>query len=409
MSNSKKPEFTTYPPRGVFYYLFFNRSPYGACLPAGRDLMVKIFHACLTLVLLEFICTGKVVSQDPDNPARTVKIGLLIQDSSYTSALQGAEMAVRIANEKVGMKGLKFQFVFRSMEGPWGTGSKQAVNLIFEEKVWALFGLHDGRNAHLVEQAATKSQMVFLSAWSGDLTLSQAFVPWFFNCVPNDNQQAASLIEEIYSKRKFNKIAVVSGNDYDSKMTRNSFLKSVNESGKPDPVQFNYEDYSLNLNDLSDGIKKAKVNCIVLFCPPKTSIKITRHFRQKEINLPLYGSLMLLNENELSTQELEVYDNILSVPSGNWTGPENMSFRQKFQKTYNRIPGTVASYSYDGMSVLIEAIRNAGSDDREMIQKSLKSINYIGVTGLIQFDDKGNRSGDLKIMKTKGGVPVSWE
>jgi ABC-type branched-subunit amino acid transport system substrate-binding protein len=192
-------------------------------------------------------------------------------------------------------------------------------------------------------------------------------------------------------------------------MTRNSFLKSVNESGKPDPVQFNYEDYSLNLNDLSDGIKKAKVNCIVLFCPPKTSIKITRHFRQKEINLPLYGSLMLLNENELSTQELEVYDNILSIPSGNWSGPENMSFRQEFQKTYNRIPGMVASYSYDGMSVLIEAIRKAGSEDREMIQKSLKNIHFNGVTGPIKFNDKGNRLGNFELMRTKGGVPVSRE
>jgi len=65
----------------------------------------------------------------------------------------------------------------------------------------ALFGSHDSRNAHLVEQAATKSQVVFVSAWSGDPTLSQAFVPWFFNCVPNDYQQVASLIEEIYYKR----------------------------------------------------------------------------------------------------------------------------------------------------------------------------------------------------------------
>ena len=45
-------------------------------------------------------------------------------------------------------------------------------------------GSHDGRNAHLVEQVATKSQVVFLSAWASDPTLSQAFVPWFFSCVP---------------------------------------------------------------------------------------------------------------------------------------------------------------------------------------------------------------------------------
>jgi branched-chain amino acid transport system substrate-binding protein len=362
----------------------------------------------MNLVIGAFACLGTLVCQIPDNAAN-IRIGLLVPDSKSIAAVQGAELAVRKANEKGGLNGHHFQLVVRSMEGPWGTGSKEAVNLIFEEKVWAILGSHNGRNAHLVEQAATRSIVVFVSAWPGDPTLSQAFVPWFFNCVPNDNQQAASLIEEIYNKRKSDKIAVVSGDDYDSKMTLDCFLKSVKKSGKPDPVQFNYEAYSRNLNDLSDEIKEAKVNCIVLFCPPKASIKITRHFIQKEINLPLFGSLMLLNENELSTQELEVYDNILSIPSGDWSGPENLTFRQKFQNTYKRMPGMVASYSFDGMSVLIEAIRDAGSSDREKIQKSLKNIRYKGVTGSIQFDDKGNRSGNFKMMRIKDGVPISSE
>ena len=146
--------------------------------------------------------------------------------------MQGAELAIREANEKGGLNGFRFQLIVRSMEGPWGTGSKEAVNLIFEEKVWALLGAHDGRNAHIVEQAATKSIVVFVSAWASDPTLSQAFVPWFFNCVPNDNQQASSLIEEIYNKRNFNKVAVISGDDYDSKMTLNCFLKASAKSGK---------------------------------------------------------------------------------------------------------------------------------------------------------------------------------
>jgi branched-chain amino acid transport system substrate-binding protein len=362
----------------------------------------------MNLVIGAFACLCTLVCQIPDNAAN-IKIGLLVPDSKSIAAVQGAELAVREANEKGGLNGRHFELVVRSMEGPWGTGSKEAVSLIFEEKVWALLGSHDGRNAHTVEQATTRSIVVFVSAWTSDPTLSQAFVPWFFNCVPNDNQQAASLTEEICNKRKFKKIAVVSGNDYDSKMTLASFVESVKKSGKSDPFQFNYEAYSLNLNDLSNEIKKAKVNCIVLFCPPKASIKITRHFIQKEINLPLFGSLLLLNENELSIQEIEVYDNILSIPSGDWSGPENLAFRKKFQNTYYRMPGMVASYSYDGMSVLIEAIRNAGSSDREKIQESLENISYKGVTGSIQFDDKGNRSGKFKMMRMKDGVPVSSE
>jgi len=404
-----KPEITPHPPEGGFYYRFLNKSPYGACLPAGRDLGVKIFHAFMTLLLLIFISTGKTVSQITKNSDLTVKIGLLIPDSESIAAIQGAELAIRKANEKGGLNGRHFQLVPRSMEGPWGTGSKQAINLIFEEKVWALLGSHDGRNAHLVEQAATKSQVVFVSAWSGDPTLSQAFVPWFFNCVPNDRQQVASLIEEIYNKKKFNKIAVVSGNDYDSKITMDNFLKSVKKTGKPDPVQFNYGNYIQRLNVLTDEINKIDADCILIFCQPGASSKLVREIRLKGLNLPLFGSIMLLNEDEISPEDLKIYDNILSVPAGDWSVPEFTNFTQEYQKAFNKMPGMVASYSFDGTGVLIEAIRNAGSDDRELIQKSLGRIRCDGVTGQIQFDDKGNRSGNFKMMKTLNGVPASRE
>jgi branched-chain amino acid transport system substrate-binding protein len=341
--------------------------------------------------------------------SETIKIGLLIADKKSIAARQGAEMAILEANKKGGFNGRPFELVVRSMEGPWGTGSKEAVNLVFEEKVWAIMGSHDGRNAHLVEQAATKAGVVFLSAWASDPTLSQAFVPWFFNCVPNDLQQAASLIEEIYNKRNINKIAVVSGNDYDSKMAMESFLKQTKLAGKTSPVQFSYENSSQDFNVLADQINKADVNCIIFFGQPSASLKIIQLIRQRNMSQPVFGTLSLLDENKLSEQELQNYEKVILVPSGDWSGSKNSAFRQEFQKTYNKLPGMVAAYAFDGMSILIEAIRNAGGPDREKIQKSLAKIYYKGVTGLIQFDDRGNRSGTYDLMYIRNGLPVTVE
>jgi branched-chain amino acid transport system substrate-binding protein len=367
-----------------------------------------IYQVCL-IIALTIITSGIAFTQNPHNSGRSVKIGLLIQDSSWSSAIQGAGLAIKNANENGGLRDLKFQLVFRSMEGPWGTGSKQAVNLIFEEKVWALIGLHDGRNAHLVEQAATKSQVVFLSAWPGDPTLSQAFVPWFFNCVPNDNQQAASLKNEIFEIRKYRNIVVVHGKDYDSEKSFGSFMNFVKKSGKPDPLHFDIEDYVQKSGILADKIIKSGAGCIVLFCQPSASLELVRQVKKKNPVLPVFGPLSILNENELSVQEMKYFDNILSVPAGEWPEAENQNFRQEFEKIYGKMPGVAASYSYDCMSVLIEAIRQAGNSDREMIQKSLKNIRFNGVTGPIQFDDKGNRMGNFEIRKTKNGVPITFK
>jgi branched-chain amino acid transport system substrate-binding protein len=86
--------------------------------------------------------------------------------------------------------------------------------------------------------------------------------------------------------------------------------------------------------------------------------------------------------------------------------PKSTAFRQEYQKSWKRIPGMVASFAYDGMNLLIEAIKRAGAPDREKIQESLKIINYEGVTGLIRFDEKGNRLGPFKTTELKNGIPV---
>jgi branched-chain amino acid transport system substrate-binding protein len=367
-----------------------------------------IYQACLIITLIIFT-SGIAFAQDQSHPGQFVKIGLLIQDSSWTSAVHGAELAISKTNDNGGLNGQKFQLVVRSMEGPWGTGSKQAVNLIFEEKVEALVGLHDGRNAHLVEQAATKSQVVFLSAWPGDPTLSQAFVPWFFNCVPNDNQQAAAIFKEIYEIRKYRNIVVVHEKEYDSEKSFASFINIVRKSGIPDPLQFNIGDYVQKTDILADKISDSDADCLILFCEPPVSLKLVRQIKKKNLLLPVFGPTTLLNENILSFEELKDFDNIISVPADKWPEAENQIFRKEFEKKFGYVPGIVALYSYDCMRVLIEAIRQSGNSDREMLQNSLKNIRFNGLTGPIQFDSKGNRLGEFEMMKTKNGLPITFK
>ena len=375
----------------------------------AAELPEIVFQVSLMIVLPVFVCTVNVFSQNIENPQHPVKIGFVIQESSYMAAVQGAELAILTANEKGGFNGQHFELVVRSMEGPWGTGSKQAVDLIFEEKVWALLGVHDGRNAHLVEQAAAKSEVVFLSAWSGDPTLSQAFVPWFFNCVPNDNQQAESLISVIYNNRKFRKVTVIHSNDYDSKMMLNSFTKSAVKQGESDPLLLNYENYSERMENLTGKLREESTDCIVLFCQPSASLKTIKQIKKAGLNLPVYGSLNILNENELSAEQLQEFDNLLMIPSGEWQETGKLKFMKDYEKKYGKMPGLAASYSYDAVKIIIEAIKEAGSSDREKIQKSLETIIHKGITGSIQFEERGNRIGKFEIMRTKDGLPLKWE
>jgi len=371
--------------------------------------LFKLFSTTCLIVVLQvlFVLEGKTI-QSPKGSEEAVKIGLLIPDLLSGEARQGAEMAIKYANENGGYKGHPFQLVVRSMEGPWGTGSKEAVNQIFEEKVWAIMGSSDGRNAHLVEQVSAKARIVFLSAWATDPTLSQAFVPLFFNCVPNDIQQADALIEEIYNRRKITRLAAISDNDYDSKLALESFVKKAKNDKKTVPLTFSYDSTTDSFNGVIDKIIKANINGIILFGKPSGSLKQISRIRQRKMTQPVFGSLSAIGDNKMSDQELKDLEGAVFVSSGHILGSKGSAFRNEYQKRYGNIPDAEAAFAYDGMNMLIEAIRDAGLD-REMIQKSMAKIHYNGITGPIQFDDKGNRSGKVSLMEFKNGIPIAVE
>jgi branched-chain amino acid transport system substrate-binding protein len=331
----------------------------------------------------------------------TIKIGFLIPDKTSKAALYGAEMAINKANKEGGFRGKPFKLVAKTLEGPWGTGSKQAVSLIFDEKVWAILGSHDGRNAHPVEQVSTKARIVFLSAWATDPTLSEAFVPCFFNCVPDDNQIADAIIEEIYNKKKLNNTAIISDNSYDSRSGVTCLGKKIRKSGKSDPYLIVYEDAGKDLNEIINKVDKKKPDCIIMFGKPGISAHILESI-SKEIKY-VVGSPALLDENELSDYDLKNFENVNFILSG--INRETATFRTEYQKIYGNPPGLVASYGYDGTNCLIRAIRIAGLDRIE-IQKSLSKIRFEGVTGMIQFDDKGKRTGTPVFMKMRNRVLV---
>jgi branched-chain amino acid transport system substrate-binding protein len=363
------------------------------------------FGAWLIPVLVFFFLSATFEANSALATADTVKIGLLIPDDNSQAAVSGAELAIRQANEKGGIKGVHVKLVVRSMEGPWGTGSKQAVSLVFDENVVALIGSHDGRNAHLVEQVAAKSGVVFLSAWSGDPTLAQAFVPWFFNCVFNDFQQADALTEEIYNRRKLNKTVVVSDKSYDSQSALNSFLKNLKKEGKPEPLLFSYDSTDKDISDLTVKIISSETGCVVLFVHPPASVKIIKQIRLNDKNMPVFGSFELLDENHISEKDLKDYEKIAFVSSADLSGRAGISFSEDYKKTYGNIPGVVAACAFDGLNLLIEALQTAGNR-RENIQKALTEIKYQGITGTIQFDEMGNRKGNPVFVEIKNGIPV---
>lgn len=68
----------------------------------------------------------------------------------------------------------------------------------------------------------------------------------------------------------------------------------------------------------------------------------------------------------------------------------------------------VTAIGYDTYFTALEALKAAGSTDREAVLKAMPSVSFTGVTGLIEFDATGDAKRDSVFIKTVDTSAGSW-
>lgn len=344
--------------------------------------------ACLAFLFCTVGNGSGLWAQSSTHPqSKSIVLGLLLEDSTTVEEIYGAQFAADEINRKGDVRQIVLSV--NSMEGPWGIGSKKAVDLVFDQQAWALVGLLNGRNSHLVEQVAAKTDVPFLSAWAADPTLSKAYVPQFYNCAPNSEQQGRAILNDLLEKRRFDSWILVSDGDYDSRIAVES-LKNIDDFQK-NPAA---EHFNCSSNDafeaLIQTISEKNPKALVVYCEPELSLELIDFLRARGVSLPVYSSLSLLDETTCSRLVSGRYEEVYFLGSGTWMTDRESDFAREFHSKFGRYPGAKAAYAYDAVQILAQAIVKGNSDPKKLKQ-SLSKTSYTGKTGLIEFDRFGNR------------------
>lgn len=337
-------------------------------------------------------------SSKPD----TINIGFILSGENHLSAKHAAQLAIQNANNKVDKRNQYLNLIVRSANGPWGAGSNELVKMVHNDEVSAIIGSLDSRNAHLAEQVAAKTHVVFLSTWAIDPSLSQAFVPWYFRCIPNAQQQAKTLANAIYKSSEKEIVGIVSDNSYENSFILNCFKKEAYLLSEPQALTFNLVNFSQqNIVELLNQISKSEVKKLVFFTSQETAQLVLEGIKSQDLNFDIYGTIALVGNivtNQFFKAEANGVKDYLSSPIGK-------SFLRKFEDTYGYRPDAKAAYAFDGMNVIIAAMRNS-EQDREKLREAVSAIQFEGVTGMIHFDEKGNRLGGAELIQIENGIPL---
>lgn len=79
------------------------------------------------------------------------------------------------------------------------------------------------------------------------------------------------------------------------------------------------------------------------------------------------------------------------------------SFVKAYEERYGSIPSGLTAQAYDSMGIILTAIENGNSADRESIKNEMYKLSYKGVSGLTEFNEKGDAMKTYKWLMIKDG------
>lgn len=362
------------------------------------------YTLALLMALPLYTCLAGHPASGADQESGSIPIGLLIPDSTRREAITAARMAIDAANDQGGFHGIPFTLVVRSTEGPWGAGSKESVGLVYEDRVVAIVGALDGRNGHLAEQVATKSHLVYLETLATESTLSQAFVPYFLRVVPNDDQQARAILDKAV-KNRGGIVAVLYDQQYDHLYAARSFSRIASRAGYPDPVLIATDTLDSDPDQFVDLLQRHRVAHLVVPFRTEETVMLLRKTRQALPHITLYGTLGLITGMVPGDPSWSDLEGAVIVSPGSVPLSGGSAFEKQFRERIGHAPPVEVAFTYDGISAITRAVRNAGTD-RESVKKELTGMQIDGITGMFSFDEMGNRLDTIRFFQLKDGKPI---
>ncbi|MDF2608544.1 MAG: Extracellular ligand-binding receptor [Lachnospiraceae bacterium] len=85
------------------------------------------------------------------------------------------------------------------------------------------------------------------------------------------------------------------------------------------------------------------------------------------------------------------------------TDPAVRKFVDTYTEEFGSEPSALAAQAYDSIGILLEAVKQNGSTDRESLRDTLNAISYPGITGETQFDEIGDASKEYTKLVVKDG------
>jgi len=356
----------------------------------------------------------KEAAKAPAAPAEeTVKIGHVAPLTGGIAHLgkdneNGAKMAVDEINAaggiKIGDKTVKLALVPEDDKADPKEGTLAAQKIVDAGVVAVVGHLNSGTSipASKIYSDANVTQ-ISPSATNPKLT-DQGFKTTF-RVVANDNQQGGVLAVYAAETMKAKTIAIIDDRTAYGQGLADVVERVAKEKGVKVVAREFTNDKATDFNAILTKVRGAKPDVVMYGGMDATAGPMAKQMKQLGIKAPL-----LAGDGVCSPEFIKLAGDAAGILHCSMAGEaiEHMAkgadFVAKYKAKFNQDVQVYSPYSYDAVYVIADAIKRAGKADRAAITAAMPATSYVGLTGTIAFDEKGDiKNGAISMFQVKDG------
>jgi len=316
----------------------------------------------------------------------TIKIGMITDKvgpaKGYAEPVaQGAVYAVKELNAKGGLLGKQVELLVEDDQGKPDISATAARKLVDSGVAFILsVSLTPATQQAQSVTLETKTPHITPSN-SGDTLTTQIDNPNFWQTGPLGSTQIATLLS--YARNKnFKKVALLTDNSDLGQLT-NRFFKSALEKAQIAIVSEEVVPRgSTTADPQMQKVRAANPDAVFLagVLTPENAL-ILRSYRQLGLKMPLLGNYNFSIPVYGSVAK-GLLDGLAFVDAFDPAKPQTRQFIENFKKDSGKDPYNLNGYGYDGVMMVADAIKRAGSTDKEKVRAAMQATTgYVGVMG----------------------------
>jgi branched-chain amino acid transport system substrate-binding protein len=318
--------------------------------------------------------------------------------------LKAIKLALKEINAAGGVNGRKIDLrvVDNQSTNPGALAALQKA--VEQEKVLALMGYLYSTQVFATADAI-KNYGIPTIIGATNVNITKQGNPWLFRVRPDDSVAAGAMVKYIKEDTKFTKIGILHDSDAFGTGGADLVEKGAKESGltvvKREKSATAAKDFTAELL----AMKNAGAQILVFYGHQEATAVLQRQLRQLGSPFKFLGSPSSASKDALNLAK-EASEGIWAVvdfvPG---QSAENKRYAEAYKKEYNEDYDSLAVWTYDGLKILVEAIKKAGEDRTKIREAILAMQGYKGVQGNFAFTPNGDGLSEVSIVEIEKGQP----